>query len=142
MCKKHAIISNEASPLEKWKAVAHRFEHTEFGRPIINAFSLADMPKHYAAICCFCGRLHFHGADEGPRSPHCRTNTEGLPEYYLRYAGPLPDELRPQLRRHRQGKEYDFEGTPHAVEVVDPPICDPKGRHYADMPRRRRRKAA
>jgi hypothetical protein len=129
MCTDHSTFTDEATPTERWEAVAPHYEHTPHGRPIIRAYSVRDMTRHWVIVCPFCGQFHSHGADDGPRNPHCRKHAPGLPEYYLRYSGPLPNELKPMLARWRRNRPYSFDGTPYAVDAVDPPgqVSDRRG---------------
>ncbi len=57
----------------------------------------------YAVWCCYCCRLHWHGAIPGHRRAHC--TVPGSPYtttgYVLDRAGPLTPALRKQYRDRR-----------------------------------------
>lgn len=129
MCTDHEVTTDNATPAEKWKVVSKSFEH-EHGRPVVKAYRSPRKASVWIIVCPFCARFHFHGAADGSRVRHCASRTYGLPEYSLRYAGPLPDDLKPLLARKRRLQPYSFVGTPYEVEVVDPPKHDFRGMPY------------
>jgi len=61
----------------------------------IAAFSVAECHPVYLVPCAKCGQVHRHGADVGPRVPHCPTDKhKHYPDgYTLKHCGLADEDL-------------------------------------------------
>lgn len=60
----------------------------------VQAYSIAEGHPSWIFRCPHCGKLHTHGAAEGSRVTHCTlARRSRLPDPWLVYAGPAPEEM-------------------------------------------------